>query len=113
MKPEQLRAIVAKMDKRPWYSAESRWQSDCVLTGAPDAGAEPMGCVVVQANPNFPYRANLDGIVALANHGDALVELYEAVGRLAAYEDHELTSEQFEERLNAAVEAYRCVERIQ
>ena len=77
MKPEKLRALVAAMDKRPWYSAESRWQSDCVLTGAPDVHiAGDGGRVLAQANPNFPYRANLDGIVALANHGDALVELW-------------------------------------
>lgn len=93
MRPEQLRAIIAAMDKRPWYSTESRWQSDCVLFGAPDAGAEPKGCVVVQANPNFPYRANLDGIVALANHGEALVELYDAARSYFASDDEDRVAE--------------------
>lgn len=93
MKPEQLRVIVEAMDAAPWHSADSRWQSDCVLTGAPDASATNDGRVVVQANPNFPYRANLDGIVALANHGEALVELYDAARSYFTSHDEDRVAE--------------------
>jgi hypothetical protein len=74
----ELQRIEREMDRAPWYSAESLWQSDCVLTGAPDADFSSDGRVVVQANPNFPYRANLDGIVGLRNAAPVLLEIVAA-----------------------------------
>lgn len=72
-----LRAHDAAMDLAPWYSSESRWQSDCVLTGAPDADITNDGRVVVQANSNFPYRANLDAIAWFGTHRGELLALVE------------------------------------
>ena len=72
----------AAMDRAPWFSAESRWQSDCVLTGAPDADMTNDGRVIVQANSNFPYRANLDGIAWLGTHRAELLALAEEALRL-------------------------------
>lgn len=78
-----LRQHDAAMDKAPWYSAESRWQSDCVLTGAPDADMTNDGRVVVQANPNFPYRENLDAIAWFGTHRGELLALVERLQKIA------------------------------
>lgn len=82
MKLADLRATSEAMAAAPWYSAESRWQPDCVLTGAPDVDMTSDGRVVVQANPNSPYRANLDGIAALRNHATAMLDALELAERL-------------------------------
>jgi len=71
----ELKASMDAADPAPWYSSTSRYQSDCVFTGGPDAAVNGDARVVVQANPNFPYRGNLDGIVAMRNAAPVLLEI--------------------------------------
>jgi hypothetical protein len=107
----ELQQREQEIDRAPWYSAESRRQSDCVLTGAPGADFTNDGRDVVQANPNFPYRANLDGVAALRNAAPVLLEIaaaalaYRKAKKTAAKTRHILYQSAFPDSMSAESEA--------
>lgn len=118
MKPADLRTLIDAMDKRPWFApvGEREWlYEDSVITNGKTARpVEPPqgGRVLVQANPSFPYRANLDGIVALANHGEALAELFDAAARWRATRERRRGDREAEQAETDMLAALAKLERL-
>jgi hypothetical protein len=88
MKPADLQALVASMTARPWR--QGNVETDRIFVHDPNALGGPVigERVVLRMNTNGEYAATAPtdcrGIVALANHAEALLELYTAVGRRIA-----------------------------